>query len=201
MPSTHAGITSGLFVLVFLDATFRVRTPVKMHSLGAARTETVMRKELRHARAFAKRFFVLPWVNQDSFSTSEFVAYVFFWFICLYPTSMARVVLFDHTPEQVMIGKAIGFVSAIIWWRLVRAVQHCYEDVLGEMVCWGLLVHNFPLHCLDPVDASFRTEELESSEDTSSGTETQDDTECPQCRTKHEQPTESRSNTRNLVAM
>mmetsp|Transcript_53013 Transcript_53013/g.139918 ORF Transcript_53013/g.139918 Transcript_53013/m.139918 type:complete len:374 (+) Transcript_53013:112-1233(+) len=182
MPSTHAGITSGLFLLVFLDATFRIQSRPPGAGAGQARysppTGTSKRTgagaEVRKSWVFAKSFCALPWAHQEVLTPPEFVAYVFFWFLVLYPTAMARVVLMDHTPEQVIVGKLIGVVSALAWWRIVRNMQHFYEESVGEMVCCGLIVHNFPLDCPNPLQTQGADEEASNAEEAGSSDDQSD---------------------------
>lgn len=160
MPSSHSGLAFGLMVLIFLDATHRVRysaapetvTPVLLrrsgtHDLPArVRRETaVVRGEVKTWMMAASNCWMLPWTQEERYSHVGFVSYIFFWGWLLLPVPVARIVLFDHSVAQVFLGCIEGFSLAFLWWRLVRNLQQMYEYEVGVKCCFGCLTHNFPL--------------------------------------------------------
>merc|ERR1712023_441723 len=61
------------------------------------------------------------------------------------PVPFMRVVLNDHTVVQATVGTIIGPVVALVWWRLVRCLQHRFVHMEGKTLLCGLLVHNYKL--------------------------------------------------------
>lgn len=159
MPSSHAGLTSGLFLLLFLEGVFRIgpQAPPGERRQDGPRNARVGRHG-DSADALAPRrtihddceeCFALhrsrPPSAYKTLSRFEFVRYVWIWFIVLVPSSLARIVLYDHTAKQVIVGKIVGIVLAYIWWWIVRCLQYLYEGYVNKPICHGFLEHNFPV--------------------------------------------------------
>jgi len=182
MPSSHAGLTSGLFLLIFLDASFRVRPKNKRKrkrkAAGMAGPGRFMKWLCRAFKCVA-----LPWVSRSTFTHQQFVWYVCYWFAILVPASTARVMLKDHSTRQVLFGQFIGSVAAMTWWCIVRRLQHCFESRVDKKFCYGLLQHNFPLQDIDHNESEREDEEQEvswtdSSPQSSSDSDTRAGSDC-----------------------
>merc|ERR1712217_481665 len=118
---------------------------------------TVADKRCFHV-CFGKLAFFIITMGVTSFSHKEtlthleFISYVCYWGFLLLPSSWARVILFDHTVSQVLVGGLSGTLLALMWWRVVRYFQHSYQDRVNCKICCGLLIHNFPLQDYDRDD-------------------------------------------------
>lgn len=154
MPSSHSALAIGWFVLSFLDAAFRIVTePVTRNDVEARSSEwwlkakppegSILSEESEKASAFCAMFCVVPWVQQDVLTRTEFVAFVAFWAILMLPVPFMRVVLHDHSTNQAACGMLIGGILAIAWWRVVRVLQRRYQTLEGKKVCHGLLTHDY----------------------------------------------------------
>merc|ERR1712179_300212 len=75
--------------------------------------------------------------------------YSVIWFVLLYPVPLSRVAIYDHTPEQALMGSFLGFFEACVWWYLVQNLQHRYNHQLGltllKVKGVPVLVHNYAL--------------------------------------------------------
>uniref|UniRef100_A0A7S4T527 Dolichyldiphosphatase n=1 Tax=Alexandrium monilatum TaxID=311494 RepID=A0A7S4T527_9DINO len=167
MPSSHAGITSGLFVLIFLDGVFRVRAaetaeagrrgprrrarrscPAADSAADSAAPQPAERPRTIRDDCFECLHYQRSDISLDGRSTLthfEFVAHVTFWFVVLVPSAQARIILFDHTSNQVITGQLFGVALACTWWWAVRCLQYAYSGSVGKSFCRGLLTHNFPV--------------------------------------------------------
>lgn len=147
MPSSHSGLATGWFTLLFLDALFRMRMRGDVGQRTWARQSTVGREWYILSKV-ARLFFAVPWASKECLSTHEFLVYVVAWFIIMIPVPFMRVILYDHTTAQVFVGALIGPTIALIWWRVVRSIQIKYRPKEGEMIC-GFIRHNYILQSID----------------------------------------------------
>lgn len=169
MPSSHSALAMGWFVLLFLDATFRLNPSASSpgsYSTYSSRGNmndgdrnlneddrgqshlplaAFLRREVRNSWKFTRFIVLVPWVHSESLTHVKFVAYVSFWFVIMVPVPFMRVALYDHTLGQAAVGSAIGPVIAIMWWRVVRYLQQRYRALEGQKFFFGLLVHNYTL--------------------------------------------------------
>merc|ERR1740115_546578 len=60
-----------------------------------------------------------PWWH-DSLTHIQFMGHILLWAALLAPVPCMRVVLYDHTMEQAMVGSLIGVLHALLWWRTSR---------------------------------------------------------------------------------
>jgi len=144
MPSSHSALSVGWFLLLFLDAVFRVHP----YALGG-KTQTMPVPPdvpaLQKARKFLSFFLWVPWKGHDLLTHTEFVVYIMTWFIILMPVPFFRVVLYDHTTEQVIAGSLVGIFMALVWWRFVRYMQRRFQSLEGQHVLYGVVLHTYKL--------------------------------------------------------
>eukprot|EP00930_Biecheleria_cincta_P039298 TRINITY_DN27024_c0_g1_i1.p1 TRINITY_DN27024_c0_g1~~TRINITY_DN27024_c0_g1_i1.p1 ORF type:complete len:1010 (-),score=112.64 TRINITY_DN27024_c0_g1_i1:110-3139(-) len=150
-PCFESAMATGWYMLLFLDMVFRV-TPMKVdrRSLG------------RELWTVLKALDIKPWPAKElhRISHSQFMCYMIFWFILMIPVPCARVVLYDSSLEQSMMGSAIGMLTAVLWWRVVRFFQFRYRGT--KSFCWGLIENDYKLPDLDRRLATHRLDELKS---------------------------------------
>lgn len=182
MPSSHAGLSFGLFILIFLDSSFRVRV-LQTHDCGessrdsgAASRSPSRSQQSRHMAASeaggsARRRIcddcalwchstVIHLDNFETLTPFQFISHVCVWFVILVPSTVARIVLYDHTAKQVLLGQVLGAVMAVSWWWIVRCIQHRLQADIGKS--FWFVKHNFPLPDLEP-DLERELEEVCSS--------------------------------------
>jgi len=159
MPSTHSALAMGWFVLLFLDAVFRVNPyaspgshSVSMHPSDERYSNPSMRdtmafcrREVQNAWEMTRFILLVPWVHSESLTHLKFVVYVIVWFLIMIPVPFMRVALYDHTTGQVAAGALVGPIIAIIWWRFVRYLQQRFRHWENQRFCFGLLTHNYTL--------------------------------------------------------
>lgn len=131
MPSSHAAVTVGMFVFLFLDLAFRVN-PLSPHVLHDFEEEKPNR--LCSCRRISwDMVSLLPLSNRRSISNSSFIRMSTFWFfvLVLY-TPATRVLLADHSVEQVLAGMFIGFLEAIPWFFAGQRLANHYRTSFGR---------------------------------------------------------------------
>lgn len=156
MPSSHSALAVGWFTLLFLDAVYRAYP----FALGG-KTHTIATPTAgacEKATKCLRMYLWVPWADADVLTHTQFVVFISAWFLLLCPVPFMRVVLYDHTFEQVTVGACVGFVVAVIWWRVVRHFQRKYHDQEGQRVFHGKFVHNhriakFHLSCAGNIDS------------------------------------------------
>eukprot|EP00403_Amphidinium_massartii_P032404 CAMPEP_0178447000 /NCGR_PEP_ID=MMETSP0689_2-20121128/41137_1 /TAXON_ID=160604 /ORGANISM="Amphidinium massartii, Strain CS-259" /LENGTH=212 /DNA_ID=CAMNT_0020071929 /DNA_START=273 /DNA_END=908 /DNA_ORIENTATION=+ len=93
---------------------------------------------------------VVPLSVADTLGSFDFYAFTITWALLLLPVPLARIILKDHTPEQVVAGALIGIVEAFAWWLCIRKFiqephnQEPHNHLLGTRF-WGICVHNYAL--------------------------------------------------------
>jgi len=153
MPSSHSAMACGWFVLLFLDAAVRVHpnafeidTQADLEEPDSVVIRSRGRREAqRNAGTFLGRVVLTPWANHERLTHTEFIAYTMVWATIMLPVPFFRVVLFDHTTDQVLIGSIIGIALAALWFRVMRHLQDRFDaqGPPGSKV-WGVFVHNYP---------------------------------------------------------
>lgn len=141
MPSSHSALAIGWFVLLFLDAVYRAYP----FALGGKTQTIAVRSDARRcekALKCLKLYLSVPWTDCELLTHTQFVVYISAWFVLLVPVPFMRVVLYDHTFSQVAMGSCMGFVVAVIWWRVVRYFQRRYLEFEGHPIFHKWLVHN-----------------------------------------------------------
>jgi len=165
MPSSHSAIAMGWFTLSILDATVRTH-------LGTSRQATVTGGRITHTQSilmaeqkkivdFMKNFCLVPWVKKDVLNVRELISFGLFWFFLMVPVPFMRVVLCDHTPNQVAVGSTLGLVLAVLWWRAVRVLQRRFRAMEGRQICYGLLWHDYYLPVPEHEEILRRQQQLE----------------------------------------
>eukprot|EP00403_Amphidinium_massartii_P032142 CAMPEP_0178439810 /NCGR_PEP_ID=MMETSP0689_2-20121128/36384_1 /TAXON_ID=160604 /ORGANISM="Amphidinium massartii, Strain CS-259" /LENGTH=335 /DNA_ID=CAMNT_0020062423 /DNA_START=65 /DNA_END=1068 /DNA_ORIENTATION=+ len=120
MPSSHSMISTGLS----LDASFRVDAQVW------------------YAKTVLQEIF-LPFSDEDRLTPREFLYYLLFWWAALAPVPLSRIILFDHTPKQAVVGCLQGIFLGTLWWRILRYLERRHSGLLFERVFSGLITHNY----------------------------------------------------------
>eukprot|EP00928_Gymnodinium_smaydae_P065569 TRINITY_DN48685_c0_g1_i1.p1 TRINITY_DN48685_c0_g1~~TRINITY_DN48685_c0_g1_i1.p1 ORF type:complete len:408 (-),score=29.35 TRINITY_DN48685_c0_g1_i1:142-1365(-) len=153
-PSGHSAMSIGFFILMILDASYRICPKVPMTSDTARRWVEKMRGKQRYFGLTLREMLlgdirvwltIIPLSACDTLSAFDFCCFAGTWGLALLPVPMSRVALHDHTPAQAIVGSAIGFVSAVIWfsaWRYGVLIR--WNHYLGKRL-GGIFVHNYPL--------------------------------------------------------
>lgn len=115
MPSSHSILSVGWFTLLFWDAAFRV------HPEGGPGGS---RGFLHHLRVALR---LRPWPGDGRLTHGEFVFCAAFWGVVLLPVPFMRVVLYDHSVEQVTLGSILGFVYARVYAFYWRFLTHLIQ--------------------------------------------------------------------------
>jgi len=142
-PSSHATISIGLWLFVFLDVAARV-VPSSGQLLGQA-APTEAPAEARAVPSWPLRFqraglsYLMP---RDVMTASQFTAFILFWSFLLLPVPLMRVRSYDHSVEQVLLGCIIGVVYAIVWHRVIVFLTYRCASCLGARFCCALQ-HNY----------------------------------------------------------
>jgi len=84
-----------------------------------------------------------PLMPYHPLTHDELMAFIVFWSCVWLPVPFMRIVLYDHTSEQVLTGCTVGALSAMVWWRVVRCLQERYEHSVDTTIL-GCLYHNYP---------------------------------------------------------
>jgi len=142
-PSSHATISIGLWLFVFLDAAARV-VPASFQLVGQA-VPAEAQSEARTVTSWPLRS---QWVGigsivpRDIMTSNQFRAFMLFWSFLLLPVPIMRVRSYDHTVEQVLLGGILGAVYATAWHRaIIFFTYHC-SGLLGTSFCC-VLQHNY----------------------------------------------------------
>lgn len=154
LPSGHSTMSIGFYVLMFLDASFRVMPKVPQ-DVASARLRRRALKSRRSVCGFSCRdvcvrdirtwFTIIPLSSSDTLSAFDFTCFAACWGFLLLPVPMSRIVLHDHTPLQALVGSLVGFIEAVAWFALMRyGVKKQWNHMLGARICC-IFVHNFSL--------------------------------------------------------
>eukprot|EP00930_Biecheleria_cincta_P089848 TRINITY_DN79190_c0_g1_i1.p1 TRINITY_DN79190_c0_g1~~TRINITY_DN79190_c0_g1_i1.p1 ORF type:complete len:410 (-),score=34.80 TRINITY_DN79190_c0_g1_i1:8-1237(-) len=167
-PSGHSVMSIGFFTLIFLDSSWRTYPRIPTMPEEARQH----RRAIKQARedggvldrngccgwtwrewilADCRNLTMMPLSNANSLDRMDFAATILLWGILLLPVPFSRVVLKDHTPLQVTVGSAIGFVEAILFFAWIRHhFQKKLNHRLGDRV-GHVFVHDYPLPVSDAV--------------------------------------------------
>jgi hypothetical protein len=116
MPSGHSWTTMHYYALLMVDYAFR------LSSTSSKETDD------SRADAFPLRIFrLMSNSNVDIVSLWEFFTLGFVWGLLLVPVPFSRVMNFDHTVEQAIIGSASGISSGLITYSIYH--------ILGRTIC------------------------------------------------------------------
>jgi len=151
---------------MFLDATFRlfkVLSPNPRHSGTASQSISFARNDFEQTAsrdtasrcsgagaedpAEAASFFVavkmvrsfVPMLQPNiQLSSSTFIGWVLLWFCVLVPVPITRIMLQDHTADQVLVGCFFGMMQALVWFSLLLLFENRSKARTGRQV-FGLL--------------------------------------------------------------
>jgi len=175
MPSSHSAMSVGWFALILLDAfqwvhpgASELELAIPVHSTNTwslcpcfAQVRSCYEYWRRpgHNLGFwgrRYRMLVLTWVTPfmpyRPMSIEEFLGCISFWSCVFLPVPYSRLVLHDHTTEQVLAGCLVGTIAAVVWWGIVRCLQDRYRHRVNDRVL-GCLTHNYAYpHFMRPED-------------------------------------------------
>jgi hypothetical protein len=118
MPSGHAWTAIQYYALLMVDYAFRVNSAIRNDMIDSVSTND----------PFPLRVFkLMSNSNVEVISLYEFLALCLIWGCLLVPVPFSRVMNFDHTVEQVLIGSAMGIACGL-------ATYFGYF-ILGKTVC------------------------------------------------------------------
>lgn len=153
-PSGHSVSAIAFYTLMFLDASFRVSPKIPM-SVEVARRELQALHSLPKQGTFLgmslhewltkdlRACTLMPLSANDVLDAWDFVNFVLQWSVLLLPVPLSRVVVKDHTSNQVLIGSLTGIVEAILWFTFLRrVVQLKLNNRLGSRI-FCVFVHNY----------------------------------------------------------
>jgi len=136
MPSSHATISIGLWLLVVLEMAPRIVPASERMRKG--RVPSFLADFGGGCRACADT----PIMPRDKMTGSQFFGFLMLWTFLLVPVPLMRVRNYDHSIEQVLIGSTAGIVYALIWHQLMVTLSNRCVGSLGKYFC-GFLVHNY----------------------------------------------------------
>jgi len=98
MPSSHSLLSMGLLTLLVLDTARYV-------------------KHDQESPTSWSEFSLLP---RAAFSPGQFNVSYATWWLMLGPVPLSRLVLYDHSADQVLLGCSLGFFLALFWFSVMR---------------------------------------------------------------------------------
>lgn len=129
MPSSHASMAFGFFTLLVYDGISRVVPSPRQ--LGAENLN------------LEPYFGVLS--PNPIITHHQLALCIVLWGVLLLPVPIARVILYDHSATQVLVGGALGGVYATIWFGLVMKIILPRLQRDKSHFLWGGLVNNYML--------------------------------------------------------
>ncbi|KAF4667349.1 hypothetical protein FOZ61_008363 [Perkinsus olseni] len=135
MPSSHAVIATALWTILVLDFSYRVGQTPQGNSVSPS-------SFVSRFRTFLHAGHILP--TASVISQDHFVVAAGFWSLALLPVPLSRVILKDHTAQQVFMAGIIGVVEAIIWFLLTLLLRVKTEEYSGHRWLKGCFIHNWP---------------------------------------------------------
>ncbi|KAF4710115.1 hypothetical protein FOZ62_030331 [Perkinsus olseni] len=130
MPSSHAVISVALWTILMFDVAYRAYQTEQGYS--------VSRSFLEKLRSFIRDGHILP--TASAISEDQLVVVVSFWSLVLLPIPLSRVILRDHTPQQVFMGGIIGIVEATVWHFITLFARIKTDRYVGARVWKGIFV-------------------------------------------------------------
>lgn len=163
----YSGQSIAFFVLMFLDAVYRVAPQVP----GTVENAKEYVKKASQSQALAMGWTLEEWLFLDmriwstvlplsavaNLGPLDFVSFVSVWGVVLLPAPLAHYVLNDFSAEQVVYGTCIGVVLAGVYFAILRHgfLPH-FNHRLGSRIGY-IFVHNFPLPLYEVMSAGFIT--------------------------------------------
>lgn len=136
MPSSHAVLSLGFYVLTVLDRIGRLRSRTQAPVLDIRLRPLVTGIDTRgteSTRPTLEDYWSLP-TPWDTIHGSELAVTILALSLVFLPVPVSRVKLGDHTVEQVLIGGLVGTLLAFFWFALMRELQHRHNHKLGRTV-------------------------------------------------------------------
>lgn len=154
----------GFFMLMFFDASYRVM-PSRPFNIATARVRSKSLQSIGEAHCgwtirdwciawLRAGFNIIPLASSHTLTPFDFATFATWWGVLLLPVAFTRTVLQDHSPKQVMVGGAIGFVEAAVFQLLLRRIMFCYNYCIGQRV-GGIFIHNFALPVSDAMTTAW----------------------------------------------
>ncbi|KAF4709858.1 hypothetical protein FOZ63_033776 [Perkinsus olseni] len=134
MPSSHAVMSVALWTILMFDVAYRAYQTEQGYS--------VSRSFLEKLRSFLRNGHILP--SASTISEDQLVVVVGFWSLVLLPIPLSRVILRDHTAQQVFMGGIIGIVEATVWHFITLFVRVKTDRYVGARVWKGIFTHSWP---------------------------------------------------------
>ena len=135
MPSSHSAVSVALLLYLVLDAVYRINPRLGSRNSFCPVLSNIGDVCMKMVRGFV----VLPF---DSMSRGEFSAYLSIWVVLLLPVPISRVLLFDHSPSQVLAGSLVGMFAASIWFPFILFLRKRFQQHVGDRILL-VLVHNY----------------------------------------------------------
>jgi len=110
MPSGHSAFSIGSLVLALLDAWQRVRPMTRAETASCG------------PRCAASAWNLFPFVATSRISRPQFLCMAATSCVLLGPVPVSRVILKDHSVEQVIVGAAVGSLVAVVWHLVLRSL-------------------------------------------------------------------------------
>ncbi|KAF4673125.1 hypothetical protein FOL47_010971 [Perkinsus chesapeaki] len=134
MPSSHAVIATALWTILVLDFSYRVGQTPQGYSVSGT--------FLNRFRTFIHAGHILP--TSQVISEDHFVVAAGFWSLALLPVPLSRVIIKDHTAQQVFMAGIIGVAEGIIWYLLTLLLRVKTDQYNGNRWLKGLFIYNWP---------------------------------------------------------
>lgn len=142
MPSSHATLSMGLWALIVLDAAFRISPLDRLVLQAAHQGQTRLCPGGGRLRCLNCFFLSQGGV----LSNLQFALVVTVYTLILMPVPISRVLLLDHSPEQVFAGSCWGMMLAVLWYVATLLLARSYSRNVGWEVKRGQFVlfsHDF----------------------------------------------------------
>jgi len=144
MPSSHSAVAMGILLLSILECSGRVMPSVADHEWAEEGTDrgnrpSVADEEVRDVRfdyATPRDFVsILPFLPAKCITHRQFSYFVLVWCHLLLPVPLMRIILYDHTAAQVMVGMLWGCVCATVFY----AFKPKLLMLLGRLEVYGVI--------------------------------------------------------------
>merc|ERR1719158_870825 len=109
-PSSHSVVAYSILTKLILDAAYRLDPTVP-------EAECPLPVDLKSMRDLLRCVKVFPHGKK---TPRQFVVFSYLWILLLGPVPISRVILYDHSPEQVSAGCLIGVAFATVWFYTTR---------------------------------------------------------------------------------
>lgn len=139
MPSSHAALSIGFLVLMICDGIYRVVPSKDEMEIGVQRSVNFRCKH----ECLCTWFTATPLSPTSLMSHREFVYFFSVWFVLLVPIPIMRVIVYDHSCDQAVLGSLLGFIYGILWFLFMHVVARRFSKNIGQYFCYGLIKHDY----------------------------------------------------------